>query len=368
MSDVLPDTDEGPPPAAPPGPILQSATIGFRAVYLVTLLLGVLWLVSNCRVISSDSQAVVTQFGRIVRTQEAGLLIAWPRPIEQVRLLPGPDRQLSRPVAALPAVGGIASAASDAGGDTVPASATPYLTGDGNVVLLDATLIYRITDPTAYVLSQDHVAPALDRLFRASAVRVAAGRGLNDFLVVSQNASDASGASGQTIDALRGATRDQLLSNLNARLKALNAQGVGLGVEVDRIDMTAWLPPQAKVAFDAVLTAGQKADQNIAAANTAAELRRQGAAREADRLLSAAQATALERTVAANVGTTSIGAIERASDTHQGGARAGLEQQAYRDNVGPVLAKAGSVVVVDPPSGQRIIMNGPQAAMASRAK
>jgi regulator of protease activity HflC (stomatin/prohibitin superfamily) len=280
-----------------------------------------------------------------------------------VRLLPGPDRQISRPVAALPAVGGIASAASDAGGDTVPASATPYLTGDGNVVLLDATLIYRITDPAAYVLSQDHIAQALDRLFRASAVRVAAGRGLNDFLVVSQTAADTSDAGGQAVDAMRAATREQLLTNINARLKALNAHGDGLGVEVDRIDMTALLPPQAKVAFDAVLTAGQKADQNVAAANTAAELRRQGAAREADRLLSAAQATALERTVGANVGTTSISAIERTS-----GARQGLEQQAYRDNVGAVLAKAGSVVVVDPGSGQRIIMSSPNGSVAGKPK
>ncbi len=42
------------------------------------------------------------RFGRIVRSQQAGLLIAWPRPIEQVRLLPGPERQLSQDVPALP--------------------------------------------------------------------------------------------------------------------------------------------------------------------------------------------------------------------------------------------------------------------------
>ncbi len=59
-----------------------------------------------------------------------------------------------------------------------------YLTGDGNVVLLNATLIYRISDPVAYALSQTHVAAALDRLFRATTVRVTAGRNLNDFLVV----------------------------------------------------------------------------------------------------------------------------------------------------------------------------------------
>ena len=93
---------EGPPPPPPPGPIAQSVAIGFRTVYIAAALLGLLWLTSNVREIASDTQAVVLRFGRIVRTQEAGLLIAWPRPIEDVQLLPGPERQLSQNIATLP--------------------------------------------------------------------------------------------------------------------------------------------------------------------------------------------------------------------------------------------------------------------------
>jgi hypothetical protein len=92
----------GPPPPPPPGPIAQSVAIGFRTIYIAALLLALLWLTSNVREIASDSQAVVLRFGRIVRSQETGLLLAWPRPIEQVRMLPGPQRQLSQDVAALP--------------------------------------------------------------------------------------------------------------------------------------------------------------------------------------------------------------------------------------------------------------------------
>jgi membrane protease subunit HflK len=355
----LPSGVDGPSVAAAPGPILQSATIGFRVVYIVTLLLGVLWFGSNFRVISSDNQAVVMQFGRIVRTQKAGLLLAWPRPIEQVLLLPGPERQLSRQVTALPPVAGVSTASADPSGDSTPPGAAPYLTGDGKVVLLDATLIYRINDPAAYVLSQDHVAPAVDRMFRASAVQVAAGQNLNDFLVTQADNQN----SAENIEAIRGRVRDRLLSSMNARLKTLNDQGVGMGVEVDRIDLTAFLPPQAKVSFDAVLTAAQKADQNIAAANTAAELRRQGAQREADRLISAAQAVALERTVAANVDTTSIVAIERTTGSH-----AGLAEQAYRNTVGTVLGKAGAVIAIDAKSGQRVLMTGPPRPMAAGSR
>ena len=44
------------------------------------------------------------------------------------------------------------------------------------------------------------------------------------------------------------------------------------------------------------------------------------------------------------------------------GARSGLEQQAYRAGIGPVMAKAGTVIVVDPKSGARFIMAGQNKA------
>src|SRR6202044_2801851 len=128
--------------------------IGFLAVYAVTLLLAVVWLASNVRQIAPDSQAVVLRFGKIVNAQQAGLLLAWPRPIDEVRLLPGPDRQLSQVVTAPPDAGGVTAVSAEAGpspttSGTLPADASPYLTADGSVVLLNATLIFRIKDPEA---------------------------------------------------------------------------------------------------------------------------------------------------------------------------------------------------------------------------
>ncbi len=252
ISEAHPTPDPaGPPPPPPPGPIAQSVAIGFRTVYIAGALLLLLWLASNVREIASDSQAVVLRFGRIVRSQEAGLLIAWAATIEQVQLLPGPERQLTQEVAPLaPAsersqtlVGPFAA------GQSIPQNAAAYLTGDGNVVLLNASLFYRISDPVSYALSQAHVEAALNRLFRATTVRVTAARNLNDFLVV-QAGSDAQGAN-QTVLALRGEVRNSLIQSMNARLHALADGGASLGVEIERIDMTAWLPPQAKSAFDA---------------------------------------------------------------------------------------------------------------------
>lgn len=366
MSDVLERDfafeDTGDPAEAaesvpPPGPIAQSVAIGFRAVYVVTILLAVVWLGSNIREIAPDSQAVVLRFGNIVRVQNSGLLLAWPRPIEDVVLLPGPDRQLSQSVGSLPAVGGITQPPPQVVGSgvAVPVTASPYLTGDGNVVLLDAKLIYRIVDPRAYFLSQVHVEPALDRLFRATAVRVTAGFGLNDFLVTQTNAPSPAGNASAV--ALRAEVRDDFLKVMNAKLAQLNDKGVGIGVEVNRIDLTPTLPPEAKIAFDQVLTATQQADQQVAAARTAGELRRQVAQREADGLVSAAQATANESISSATVDTATIKALD-SQITNQ--TRESVMFQAYVDRVTQIMNRVGSVTAVDPQGGTRFVLPGKQ--------
>ncbi|MGH8260605.1 MAG: SPFH domain-containing protein [Steroidobacteraceae bacterium] len=345
----------GPPPPPPPGPIAQSVAIGFRAVYAAGLLLLAIWLASNVREIASDSQAVVLRFGRIVRTQESGLLIAWPRPIERVELLPGPERQLSQEVATLaPPTEKSQELVGPFGPEQpMPRNVSAYLTGDGNVVLLDATLIYRISDPVAYFLSRAHVAPALDRLFRAATVDVTAGRDLNDFLVVQSGADAQSG--NQAVMALRTEVRRSLLDAMNARLHTLAAAGAPLGVEVERIDMTAWLPPVAKTAFDAVLLASQAADKGVAVARTDAERRRQEANRERDQLLAAAQATAAERISRANVETARILALAQ-EETPQ--TRRSLLLREYRAAVSQIMHRAGSTVLVDPKSGVRFVLPG----------
>ena len=352
---------DAPPPVAPPGPIAQSVAIGFVAGYVVTLLLALVWAGSNIRQIAPDSQAVVLRFGKVVRSQSAGLLLAWPRPFEDVMLLPGASRQLSYPISPLPDSGGILAASDDPSVQSVPPTAAPFLTGDGNVVLLDATLTYRVTDGEAYYLAQDHVAPALNRLFDAAAVQVAAGNNLNDFIVAkpadtdddNDDSTPAQTSADLATTQTRAEVRQELLDAVNARLDALSAAGAPLGITIDRIDTTAYLPPEAKLAFDAVLTATQAADQQVAAARTQAELRRQGALREQDRLLAAAQASALEAVTDARVNTATITALESQETPTN---RNDLLTRAYRDAASAVLARVGKTLLVDPSSGARLIL------------
>jgi membrane protease subunit HflK len=347
-------TVAAPPPVAPPGPIAQSIVFGFRAMYVIAVLLALVWVTSSVRVIASDSQVVVRRFGRIVRAQQSGLLVAWPRPIEQVQILPGPQRQLSQDVSVLLAPSDkYRAVVGTAGQGQSTTVAGAYMTGDGNVVLISASLIYRINDPIAYALQETHVAPALDRLFRATAVRITAGRNLNDFLVV-QTADQAD--NGQGLIALRSEVRESLLRTMNDRLHALDAAGAQLGVEVEQIDLTPSLPPDAKAAFDQVLVATQAADRGVAVARTDAERRHQQAASEADQLISAAQATARETVSKASVDTASILALVHDEKTFQ--SRDSLLLREYRARVANIMNRTGHVTLVDPKGGVRVVLPG----------
>jgi regulator of protease activity HflC (stomatin/prohibitin superfamily) len=319
---------------------------------VVAALILLFWATSSVREIPSDSQVVVRRFGRIVRAQQSGLLVAWPRPIEQVQMLPGPARQLSQDVSMLLAPSDKYQAEVGAASQGTPAAGA-YLTGDGNVVLLSASLIYRINDPIAYALQEDHVGRALDRLFRATAVRITAGRNLNDFLVVQTNAAQSD--NGQGLIALRSEVRESLLRTMNDRLHALDAAGAEMGVEIAQINLTPSLPPDAKAAFDQVLVASQAADRGVAMARTDAERRRQQANSEAEHLVSDAQATAKEIVSKASVDTASILALEQDERTFQ--SRDSLLLREYRARMANITG-TGRVTLVDPKSGVRVVLPG----------
>jgi modulator of FtsH protease HflK len=338
----------GPPPVPPPGPIAQSVALGFRAMYVFSALILLFWVTSSVREIPSDSQVVVRRFGSIVRAQQSGLLVAWPRPIEEVQSLPGPARQLSQdvsvPFAPSSRYQAVVGAASDGAG------AGAYLTGDGNVVLLTASLIYRIKDPIAYALEETHIGPALDRLFRATAVGITAGRNLNDFLVVQTNSGES-----DNVVALRNEVRLSFVKALNDRLSALDVPGSELGIEIEQINLTPSLPPDAKAAFDQVLVATQTADRGVAQARTDAERRRQQANSEAEHLTSDAEAVAKEIVSRASVDTASIVGLEHEEKTFQ--SRESLLLREYRTRVANIVSTA-RVTLVDPKSGVRVVLPG----------
>src|ERR1700691_2381627 len=162
----------------------QAAQLAFRFLFLVVFVLAVGWAISICRQVPPDSRAIVLRFGTVVRQARAGLLLALPQPFERVIILPSADRQIQFRIDAFQGSGAASSEAVAVSISSNPRdNAGILLTGDMSLVHLSATLFYQITDANAYVLSSEHVAPGLARLFTASAVTVAARRDLDTILV-----------------------------------------------------------------------------------------------------------------------------------------------------------------------------------------
>ena len=346
------------------GPVGQSLRIGFRALTVAIGLLACFWAASNLRQVPPDTQAVVLRFGAVVGVQQAGLVLALPRPIDQVMLLPGPSRQLALPFPPAPPPGdALIDPASRAAGQAIPPGAGSYLTGDGGVVLLDGAMTWRVRDAAAYFVQSAHVTPALQRLFVASAIAVAAGRTLDDFMVVHSARLPVDVRRGPAADvqqaaqAQRQALNGDLVREINRRIGGLRATSVDLGVEVTRVDATALLSPSARLAFEAVLEATQMADQGLAAARTDATRRLQQANQDRDGILADAHAAAAERIGTANTKVAAIMALEHHMDP---AGRPSLLDQTYRERIAAVLRQAGSVNTVDRREGGRLILPGAQ--------
>lgn len=336
-------------------PWLQASRLAFLGLYVVTLLAALGWAVSNVREIDPQNRAVVFRFGELDRVQNAGLLLAWPQPFEQVVLLPSADRVIERHVETL------LRSPTALAADKITSFATPMsdalagsgylLTGDAGVVQLDVTAYYKVTDPREFVLQGEHVLPALDRLVNRSAVSLTAARDLDTILVARPELVGSDSQSAERRERLRG----DLVQGINTRLGELTATGVGLGVEVVRVDVQSSLPAAAVNAFNAVLTASQQAEQAVANARTDAEKLNQTANQQADRTLQVAHAQASERLAKAQTDTAAVTglamSIQNKSDP-------GLLLRIYRERVPAILKQAGSVTTVDPRDDSRLIIQG----------
>lgn len=332
-------------------PWIQAGRLAFLALYGVTVLAALAWAFSNVRQIDPQDRAVVLHFGALDRIQNAGLLLAWPRPVEQVLLLPAADRVLERRVENLLRSDEALQA------DRVASFATPVsdtlagsgylLTGDAGVVQLDVRVFYKVTDPYAFVLQGEHVLPALDRLATRSALALAAARDLDTILVARPELMGSDNQAAERRERLRG----DLVQGINRRLAELAATGQGLGLEVVRVDVQSSLPQPAVGAFNAVLTASQQADKAVANARTEAEKLTQTARQDADRTLQVAHAQASERLANAQAQTATVASLAQVKDP-------GLLLRLYRERLPKILGQAGSVTTVDPKDDSRLIIQG----------
>ncbi|HEY0265204.1 MAG TPA: SPFH domain-containing protein [Rhizomicrobium sp.] len=335
------------------GPWGQAVALSFRFLLLGAVVIAIGWLVSNIRQVPPDSQAVVVRLGAISRVQGPGLLLAWPKPIEQVVLVPAAARQIQLPIARFldsEKESYMTSTFGFSPSDTARLNGGFLLTGDSSVVHLVAQVFYQINDAEAYMVAADHVGPALQRLFIASTVDALAARDLDTVLVARPEI-----AARNAEAARRERMRSDLVNAVNRRLQDLADKGAGLGITVSRVDLVPAIPGGAKTAFDDVLVVTQEAEQGIASAHTAAELATQEANQSKDRITTNATAAAEERVSNATVATASIAALGKAdADMSRGMQMSRL----YYDRIGPILKRAGHVEVVAKDGTTRLLLPG----------
>ena len=136
-------------------------------------------------------------------------------------------------------------------------------------------------------------------------------------------------------------------------MEKLAAEGAGLGVSVNRIDLLPDLPYSAKSSFDTVLVVSQTAETAVAAARTRAQFLSQEADGKRDRIATSATASAEEVVSDAKSQTASITALAQESKDMS---RSMQLSRLYYDRVKPLLRKAGSVDVLDRSGTVRTIL------------
>lgn len=339
---------------------LQAARLTFLALYAVTLLIGLRWAVSNVRAIAPQNIAVVMRLGAVHRVHGAGLLWAWPPPFERIVLLPSAEtvaelrvQGLQRSEAARQAE---MSSEDDAEAPMLSdalAGSGYLLTGDAAIVQMDLRVFYKLSDPVDYLLQEKRIGPALDRVVTRSALAVCAARDLDTILVARPELVTAGGAGDAAVQ--RERLRGDLVQHINRSLDDLRQAGVGLGIQVVRVDVQSSLPPATVGAFNAVLTASQQAERNIAEAQADAAWTLQQANQSADRSLQVAQAAAAERVARAQSDTA---AVQQLAQAIRDDLDPGLLQRAYRERIGAVIARAGSVTLIDARDESRLVVPG----------
>jgi len=349
----------------PLNPWLQAGGLAFQALYVAAILAALTWLFSNCREIPPANRALVIRLGAQQRVASAGLLLAWPRPFEEVVLLPASeaileeDMPLEKPQSLLNDIrpssydeavtqseAPLTPAMSDA-----QASLGNRLTGDASVVAMDAKVFYTVAEPYEYVLQRSHVAAALDRLVSRSIVSVCASRDLDSIMVARPELLAVANEAAEQRERLRG----EVMQKINHYLTELHREGTGLGIEVRRVDVAAALHPDTLDAFQSVLTATQDELQELANARTERERSLQAAREDADRTIEVAQARASERVSKAQADTADV---QQLAGAIKSGADPGLLARIYRERVQAILAKTQALTLVNPRDDAHLIVPG----------
>lgn len=209
------------------GPEMNGAGVGLGLIAGVVVLI---WLATGFFIVQEGQQAVITQFGRYVKTVNAGFNWRMPYPIQKHELV---------------VVTQIRSV--DIGGRDTVLKATglresAMLTQDENIVDIKFAVQYRLNDARAYLFESRNPADAVVQAAE-TAVREVVGR--------------------MKMDAALSEERDQIAPQIRSLMQTI-LDRYKVGIEIVGINMQQGgvrPPEQVQAAFDDVLKAGQERER-----------------------------------------------------------------------------------------------------------
>lgn len=231
----------------------------------IVLLVFASVLFSSFYTVAETEQAVITTFGRVTGTADAGLHFKLPWPIQQVYHVPVNRTQKLE-------LG--YRTKSDGTTETV-VNESKMITGDMNIIEIDFFFEWKIDDPVKYLFSADRPESILQNLAQSSVRAVIGGETVDNALTTGKTA-------------IQTAVRDHMSASL---------EKYDIGIRVLDVKVQDSQPPTDEViaAFKNVETAKQQKETYI---NQALEYKNQKlpeANSEADRILRAAESKKQER-------------------------------------------------------------------------
>ncbi|MHC4861069.1 MAG: FtsH protease activity modulator HflK, partial [Planctomycetota bacterium] len=254
----------------------QIAAFGFsrRRIYLALAVLGIVWCaITGVQVIEQNEQGVVLRFGRVVRTCPAGFHVTFPWPVETVRVVRTTE------VRTMP----VGFRLRDKARRIPPLeNEVQWLTGDTNIVEIQAVLQYMIKDP-------------VDFLFRvadldADTPKYFALRSIGESVLTSLVAR-------MKVDDVLSIGKAALQEDGRRRIQEI-ADGMRLGVQVLSVNIVeANPPPDVIAAFNDVTSAKADRERLLSEADGFAKDLLPKARAQADRIVQEAE---MYRSVAVN--------------------------------------------------------------------
>ena len=232
--------------------------------------------------VSEQEQAVITQFGKVVGVEGAGLHFKLPFIQESTRV--------NTTTQGMP-IGSEESGTNDPNEDLSDYGDSMMITKDFNFVNIDFYLEYKVVNPEVYLFNTDEPLDTLRNLTKAS-IRSTISKYLVDEVMTTAKSK------------IQAEVKDRLIAEM---------QKVNLGIEVVNVSIQDAEPPTSEVvqAFKAVETAKQGAETAINNANKYQSEKLPSANADADKIIKEAEAYKENRIAEAE------GQVARFSDTYK---------------------------------------------------